>query len=461
MDRPDGPAADVSEELSGGKGVYIGTASPDDMDAVGYEEHEYVAAGTATSYKAEGEQAKDGQWTFAPDGSAEYRTRIIVRTPKKQAKFSGTVVVEWLNVSGGVDAEPEWSNLQEEVTRSGDVWVGVSAQLIGVEGGPVAVKVEGVPGAEQAGMGLKKIDPARYGSLEHPGDGYSFDIYTQVGRALRAGDALGGLEPERIIAAGQSQSAFAMVTYYNGVQPLTNAFDAFFVHSRGGASLPLVGPGKAVGIADSLGAGATIFRTDQDAPVMDIQTEGDLTSILSSYAARQDDSDTFRLWEVAGTAHADVHTVGVVGAVHRLRRADQRRSAARRGQGVVQGLEDVDDLGRAAGVGAAPRREGRGREADDRAGRRRHRARRHPHATGRRPGRRALRPARAQPGGDLHPARLDQAVHRGADRPAVPVGHEYEKKYDASTRATIKAGYALKEDRKALLDFADPSKVPG
>ena len=216
----------MSQELSGGKGVYIGTASPDDMDAVGYEEHEYVAAGTATSYQAEGEQAKDGQWTFAPDDSAEYRTRIIVRTPKKQAKFSGTVVVEWLNVSGGVDAEPEWSNLQEEVTRSGDVWVGVSAQLIGVEGGPVAVKVEGVPGAEQAGMGLKKIDPARYGSLEHPGDGYSFDIYTQVGRALRAGDALGGLEPERIIAAGQSQSAFAMVTYYNGVQPLTNAFDA-------------------------------------------------------------------------------------------------------------------------------------------------------------------------------------------------------------------------------------------
>ena len=42
---------------------------------------------------------------------------------------------------------------------------------IGVEGGPVLVSVQGVPGADQAGKGLKEIDPARYGSLEHPGDG--------------------------------------------------------------------------------------------------------------------------------------------------------------------------------------------------------------------------------------------------------------------------------------------------
>jgi hypothetical protein len=44
--------------------------------------------------------------------------------------------------------------------------------------------------------------------------------------------------------------------------------------------------------------------------VLDVQTEGDLTSVLNSYAARQPDSDTFRLWEVAGTSHADAHLVG-------------------------------------------------------------------------------------------------------------------------------------------------------
>ena len=80
------------------------------------------------------------------------------------------------------------------MTRQGHAWVGVSAQLIGVEGGPVLVVAPGAEGL--AGKGLKAIDPARYGSLEHPGDGFSFDIFTQVARALReGGPALGGLQP--------------------------------------------------------------------------------------------------------------------------------------------------------------------------------------------------------------------------------------------------------------------------
>ncbi len=176
-------------------------------------------------------------------------------------------------------------------------------------GGPVLVKVD-VPGSNAAGEGLRNIDPARYGSLNLPGDGYSFDIYTQVARALRAGAALGGLQPKRVVAAGESQSAFALVTYYDGVQPLTHAFDGFLVHSRGAAGLPLAAPGQSAGIAGSIGGTAVIFRTDQTAPVMDIQTETDVGSILDSYAARQPDSDTFRLWEVVGTAHADVHLIG-------------------------------------------------------------------------------------------------------------------------------------------------------
>ena len=119
------------------------------------------------------------------------------------------------------------------------------------DGWPRARKVSG-PGTDAAGKGLKAIDPARYGSLEHPGDGFSFDIFTQVARAVRAGRGLGGLQPQRLIAAGESQSAFALVTYYNGVQPLTHAFDGFFVHSRGAVGLPLVGPGKYADIAGAI-----------------------------------------------------------------------------------------------------------------------------------------------------------------------------------------------------------------
>src|SRR5581483_8592359 len=151
----------------------------------GYVEHECAAAGTATSYVANSELTGDGRWSFAPDADAPYRTRVVVRRPADGAAFSGTVIVEWLNVSGGLAASPDWTSLHEEIMRAGHVWVGVSAQRIGVMGGPVLVGVQ-AEGAELAGKGLRAIDPGRYGSLDHPGDGFSFDIFTQVGRALRS-----------------------------------------------------------------------------------------------------------------------------------------------------------------------------------------------------------------------------------------------------------------------------------
>jgi hypothetical protein len=308
-ERPAGPSADVSEEISGGNGPFIGAAAGLDLPG-GYVEKEYVAAGTATAYKAQAALSDDGRWTFEPTTTADYRTRVIVRRPARFADSSGTVLVEWLNVSGGVDANPDYASLAEEITRQGHTWIGVSAQLIGVEGGPVLVTAPGGMGI--AGEGLKKIDPARYGSLAHPGDSYSFDIYTQVTRALlEGGPLLGGEKPRAVLAVGESQSAFALTTYYDGVQPLTLAFDGFLVHSRGSTSLPLVEAGKPADLVGSIGSPVhPIFRDDLDAPVFEIQAESDVTGLLNSSLARQPDSEKFRLWEVAGTAHADLHLLG-------------------------------------------------------------------------------------------------------------------------------------------------------
>ena len=310
IERPAGPAADVSKEITGTKEAFLANGDPDSAKAPGYEQHEYLATGTATSYALDGAQGADGRWAFKPDANADYRTRIVVRRPSDPAKFSGTVVLEWLNVSGGADADVEWTSTHEEVTRQGHIWVGVSAQQVGVLGGPVLVKAPGGEGI--AGVGLKQLDPERYGSLVHPGDGFSFDMYTQVARALRAGgDPLGGSTPTRIIAVGESQSAFALTTYVNGVQPLTKAFDGFLIHSRGSTGLPLVAPGATADLAAAITAGSpTILRADLGVPVLDVQTESDVLAPLNSYPARQPDTDTFRLWEVAGTAHADAHTLG-------------------------------------------------------------------------------------------------------------------------------------------------------
>jgi hypothetical protein len=51
-----------------------------------------------------------------------------------------------------------------------------------------------------------------------------------------------------------------------------------------------------------------VVRDDLDVPVMMVQTESDLF-LLGSHPDRQPDTDRFRLWEIAGTAHADVYTV--------------------------------------------------------------------------------------------------------------------------------------------------------
>jgi len=313
VERPDGPAADVSQELTGGKGVMLAAADQSAFEAPGYVEHEYAAAGTAVRYTAEGDLPTDGTWELTEGDTADYRTRIVVRRPEKPEDFNGTVVVEWLNVSGGLDANPDWMYLADEILRGGYAWVGVSAQHIGVEGGPVAVRV-GAAG-DLAGKGLKAMVPERYGELSHPGDAYSYDIYTQVSRALRQSGAdgpLGGLEAEAIIAAGESQSAFALTTYANGVQPLTREFDAFFVHSRGGGAQGLGTEGGGEQISSAIGSESKRIRTDVGVPVLMLQSESDVVGLLGYFAARQDDTDHIRLWEVAGTAHVDRYMLGPI-----------------------------------------------------------------------------------------------------------------------------------------------------
>lgn len=303
------PRADLSEALVGGGGPVLGATGglvPD-----GYEVHEYVAEGVATEYlETEAGLPDDGRWTLARGSSASYRTRVIVRRPSDPKVASGTVLVEWLNVSGGLDADADYMSLVEEIVRQGHVWVGVSAQRIGVEGGQVLVST-GLPN-DLAGRGLKAIDPERYGSLSHPGDGYAFDLFTQVGRALRDGSpVLGGIRPDVLIAVGESQSAMALTTYYDGFHAEARVYDGFLVHSRGAFPLPIVGPGEAADLLSALTRPERPrFRDDLSTPVLTIQAEGDTVGILASSRARQDDGPTFRLWEVAGTAHADRHLLG-------------------------------------------------------------------------------------------------------------------------------------------------------
>lgn len=276
-----------------------------DLAAAGFTETEWAASGEAVSYSV-GELPTDGRVTLAEADSAAFATRVLVRRPDA-ARFSGVVLVEWLNVSGGQDAAPEYTYLADEIVRAGHAWVGVSAQFIGVEGGDAAVGMGGQT------TGLREQRRERYGDLHHPGDAYSYDIVTQVGRFCR--DArddgpLAGLVPETVLAIGESQSAIALTSYIDGVHPLVGVFDGFLLHSRGGGALPFDDRGCAAGIATAVRSSTMLLRDDLETPVLVVQAEGDLGGLLDSARSRQPDSDAIVTWEIAGQAHADAYQLG-------------------------------------------------------------------------------------------------------------------------------------------------------
>jgi hypothetical protein len=290
----------VEGPVTGGNGSPFVAGTTFDLAMVGYSQAEYFISGTASAYTSAGTFATDGKWAAAPASTAPYKTRILVYRPTDPKKFHGTVVVEWLNVSGGLDSAPDWISAHTELIREGITWIGVSAQFTGVEGGGSII---GLPS-----VGLKQVDPVRYGSLSHPGDSFSYDIFSQAGQAIShptGVDPLGGLHLKKMIAAGESQSAFRLVTYIDAIHPLVEVYDGFFVHSRGhGGTALSQDPQPNVPVP-----APAEFRSDLKVPVFVFETETDLV-LLGYFPDRQDDTKLFRTWEVAGTAHADTYTLG-------------------------------------------------------------------------------------------------------------------------------------------------------
>ena len=259
-----------------------------EADALGYRAEEFFVSGTASSYTA--------------DEQADYTTRIVVLTPMDRDAFNGTVIVEWLNVSGGIDAPAVWFMAHREIARDGYAYVAVSAQSVGVEGGASLV------GAD---MSLKAQDPQRYSSLNHPGDAFAYDMFSQVGSLVKTG-AIEQLDPEVVLAVGESQSAAYLTTYVNDVDPLAGVYDGFLVHSRFGPAAPL--DGSSVYDASKPDAvDAVPFRPDLRVPTMTVITETDLVGGWRTgyHAARRPDNELFRAWEIPGTAHADNYTIRV------------------------------------------------------------------------------------------------------------------------------------------------------
>ncbi|HEX4433338.1 MAG TPA: alpha/beta hydrolase domain-containing protein [Acidimicrobiales bacterium] len=302
-------AATLTGPVTVGHVVEPESAHPPDLATNGYEEQEYFASGTAMAFKADA-MPSDGKWTVTPTTTAAYKTRILVRRPTNPAHFNGTVIVEWMNVSAGESA-PDWDFLNPMLMRDGYAYVGVSAQALGVDGGQSLLGTPDAAGATGPG-GLIGSEPARYGTLHHPGDQYALDMYAQIGQALDEAHpaALGGVKPKHILAVGESQSAFYLTTFADAIQPRTDVYNGIFIHSRGGSGASLSG----TSIKSSTGPDNLRIRTDLKVPVFMSETQTDLIQL--GYApAQQPNTSKIRTWEIAGTSHADAYFVGAAASI--------------------------------------------------------------------------------------------------------------------------------------------------
>ncbi|SMD22882.1 alpha/beta hydrolase domain-containing protein [Kibdelosporangium aridum] len=266
--------------VSGAKGVI-------DLAARGYVEEEYLMSGRANTYEQVGSWTSDGKWNMRVATSDNpYTTRIVVVRPTDPARFSGTVVAEWLNVSFGVDIPVDFSQSYQHFLRSGHIYVGVTAQKGGADK-------------------LKSLDPGRYGAVNISADTLSYDIFSQAAEAVRAYPRLlGGRAADVVLGTGHSQSALRLTTYANAVQPVHEAYDGLMLHGRAALAAP-IGDGL-------IGALSAKIRTDLRDPVFILQAE---TDVVFSSSVRQDTA-LVRTWEVAGTAHADQYGLDLYNAAN-------------------------------------------------------------------------------------------------------------------------------------------------
>jgi hypothetical protein len=228
-------------------------ASPIDLAPYGYVEEEYFLSGTASNRGLGGH----GEHT------APYKVRILVRRPADPARFNGTAVLEWFNVSLQSEVEHEWPIDHPMLMRDGYVSAAVSAQFLGVQ--------------SASPMSLRNWDPQRYGSLQHPGDDYSYDIFAQAAQALRSGLVVDRLPVGLVLGTGTSQSCLRLVTYISKLASGDGVFDGYH---------PTTCPATAE-VPDTLVP--LVWGTSEWEAALPSRPDGPL----------------LRVWEIAGTSHAN------------------------------------------------------------------------------------------------------------------------------------------------------------
>jgi len=275
-----------------------------------YVEEEYLVAGAATLYSYANNPPLGPDDLAAIQSDVPYKTRLILRRPEKSNKFNGTVVIEWWNSTAGFDTAPVWDASAEYFAERGIAYVGVtnSNQALNYLLG----------GCRLLGV-LAPTCGTRYSTLTLPDDGLAYEMMSQIANFIRGDDAQNPLPPDfevaRVFHAGESQQAGSVVTYASAFDQhgLHGINDGYFIQS--GVSARSINSGPACGEAGSppfpdctprLSSADRLVRTDLLVPVYQLVTQTDIEVLFGTFG-RQDDTASFRYYEVAGGAHLTTH----------------------------------------------------------------------------------------------------------------------------------------------------------
>jgi hypothetical protein len=198
-------------------------------------------------------------------GGQPYRTRIVIRKPSEPKRLSGLV-------------------LAESMHPSGNAWMFHFTHTYSMASGHIGLDI-----LTSTHVPLVEFNRARYGELS-VAQGQGNDILAQVGALIKSkepGNPLAGLPSRKMILAGTSASAAALINY----------LPAHMVYR-----LPDMSP-----LYDGLlptSTGATIRQID--VPMIQVPT---MTEVAGGNATARQDSDEpgnqFRVYEFAGMAHVD------------------------------------------------------------------------------------------------------------------------------------------------------------
>lgn len=267
-----------------------------DLSKAGYTEEEFLVSGKANVY----DWTSDGALNVkTPD--APYGTRILVRRPSNNARFSGTVIVELLFPARRFDWAMMWGFSHDYIMEHGDAWVGISLPAVA--------------------DGLKKFNPTRYAAVSfanpNPGspcgnapspaseDGLRWDMISQVGALLKsnmAGRPLAGARVQYLFLTTQGAD---VATYANAIHAkLDNGrpvYDGYVI--KAGFNMAKISQCAAAPAPND----PRQALKNVGAPVIGVAAQGEI--IGGTYAYRRDDSDEpndrFRLYEVASAGHID------------------------------------------------------------------------------------------------------------------------------------------------------------